>query len=217
MSNVIKAWWWKPKTGINFGDELGAFILRKMGYKIKRVGLKNADLVMVGTILDTVSKRAKDGCKIIGIGASWSNKVDNRFDVISVRGKITAESLGVDTQLGDLGILTSRLLPRSEVKYNIGVVRHYIDKNDYSWADIVIDATEKPKDVIQKISSCKCVLSSSLHGLIVADSYGIPSMRIHHPDVMSGDIKWIDYQTSLVEPIEFIQDQLIIAIRKALG
>ena len=44
--------------------------------------------------------------------------------------------------------------------------------------------------VINKISSCRVVLSSSLHGLIVADSYGIPNMRIARDDVITGNWKW---------------------------
>lgn len=208
----LKAWWWKPRKGKNFGDELSAVILRKMGYKVRRVKLEDADIVMAGTIMDSVVKRAKDGCIIWGSGVSWENPIENRFDVRAVRGRITANQLGVDVPLGDPGLLTSRFFPKQPPKYNVGVVKHYVDEREYPWADIIIEATEPVEDVISKISQCRTICSSSLHGVIVANSFGIPAMRIDHDLVISGDIKWMDYQTALDRPLVQIQDELMEAL-----
>ena len=41
-------------------------------------------------------------------------------------------------------------------------------------------------------------------------------MRIHEEGVISGNFKWLDYQTSLNRPINQIQDELVEAIRKEL-
>ena len=116
--------------------------------------------------------------------------------------------------MGDLGLLASRIWHKEPARYNVGVVRHYVDKNEYPFADIVIDATEPAEDVIKKISSCRVILSSSLHGIIVADSYGIPNMRIARDDVITGDWKWMDHKTALIKPISDIQDELLEAIAK---
>lgn len=211
--NKLNVWWWRKPGLHNFGDELGWHILKKMGHKINRVALANADLITSGTILDMADKRAKDGCTIWGSGIGWEHDIMNRFNVIALRGKISATSLGFDGVLGDPGLLVSRFWPKQPTKYGVGVVRHYVDKREFPWADIVIDATEPVNQVIDKISSCATICSSSLHGLIVADSFGIPTMRLDHPEVISGDIKWSDYQSALSKPITQIQDELLMALQ----
>ena len=61
----------------------------------------------------------------------------------------------------------------------------------------VAKATEKVAD---EINSCKLVLSSSLHGLIVADSFGVPNMHLVLSDnllspnhLRGGEYKFRDY------------------------
>lgn len=209
-NSEVRAWWWQPSKGKrNFGDELGYHILKKMGFKVKRVGLKNADIVLGGTTMDIVERKAKDGCMIWGAGVGWSHQIDDRFNVLAVRGWISADSLNYIGVVGDIGLLVSRYWSKEPPIYDFGVVRHYVDKNEYDYADIVIDATEPVDVVIKKISQCRSIASSSLHGLIVAQSFGIPAMRIHHDEVISGDVKWLDYQSALSKPIEQIQDELI--------
>lgn len=213
-NKLTRAYWWRPRSRpYNFGDELGAVILAKLGYKVRRVALAKADVVLIGTILDMAEKQ-NPNVVVLGAGSGYTHEAEHNFTALAVRGKLTAETLNVDTVLGDLGLLASRLWPKQSEKYNIGVVRHYVDQDDYPFADIVIDATEPPETVIAKISSCRVILSSSLHGLIVADSYGIPAMRIGRDDVITGNWKWLDYKSALTRPISEIQDQLIEAIAK---
>lgn len=210
--NNLNVYWWRPRSKpYNFGDELGALILKKIGYKVKRVALAKADLITTGTIIDMAEVK-NPSCTIWGSGVGWLHNVDAQFKVLALRGKISGQSLGVEVPYGDPGLLVSRFYPKQPPKYNVGVVRHFIDKNDYDWADIVIDATEDPETVINKISSCRTICSSSLHGLIVAYSYGIPAMRIHMDSVISGDWKWLDFQTALDKPIVQIQDELLEAL-----
>lgn len=48
--------------------------------------------------------------------------------------------------------------------------------------------------------SCKCILSSSLHGLIFADALGIPNRRIVLSDeIIGGDLKFDDYYSVYYE------------------
>lgn len=213
-NKTIYAYWWRPrKAPYNFGDELGATILRKLGFNVQRVAFTKADVLLTGTMLDPAEQKAPNAI-VLGTGSGHTHKADHNFKVLAVRGKLTADNLGVDVPLGDLGLLASRIWHKEAAQYNIGVVRHYVDDNEYPFADIVIDATEKPEDVIAKISSCRVILSSSLHGLIVADSYGIPNMRLARDDVITGDWKWMDHKTALVKPINDIQDDLLGAIAK---
>jgi pyruvyltransferase len=213
-NKIIYAYWWRPnKRPYNFGDELGAIILRKLGYDVRRVALAKADVVLTGTILD-MAETVNPGVTVIGAGAGYTHEAVHDFTTLAVRGKLTNDTLKTNAVMGDLGLLASRLWPKRPAKYNIGVVRHFVDKDKYPYADIVINANEDPETVIRKISQCRVILSSSLHGLIVADSYGIPNMRIARDDVITGNWKWLDYKTAFVLPLAEIQDQLIEAIGK---
>lgn len=210
----IYAYWWRPRTGPhNFGDELGAIILRKLGYKVHRTAFAKAEVLLTGTMLDPAEIK-NPNATVIGTGSGYTHESEHNFNVLAVRGRLTAQNLKVDVPLGDLGLLASRIWLKEPAKYNVGVVRHYVDDNEYPFADIVIDATEPAEEVIKKISSCRVILSSSLHGLIVADSYGIPNMRIARDDVITGDWKWMDHKTALIKPIGDIQDELLGAIAK---
>ena len=213
-NKTIYAYWWRPRSGPhNFGDELGAIILRKLGYKVKRVAFAKADVLLTGTMLDPAEGK-NPNATIVGTGSGHTHDAEHNFTVLAVRGALTAKALGVEATMGDLGLLASRIWHKEPTRYNVGVVRHYVDKNEYPFADIVIDATEPAEDVIKKISSCRVILSSSLHGIIVADSYGIPNMRVARDDVITGDWKWLDHTTALIKPINDIQDELLEAIAK---
>jgi pyruvyltransferase len=212
-NNTINAYWWRPRTGPhNFGDELGAIILRHYGFKVKRVSFAKADYLLTGTLLDPAESK-NPNATVIGSGSGYTHDAKHQFNVLAVRGKLTADCLGVDVPLGDLGLLASRIWVKEPARYNIGVVRHYVDQDEYPFADIIIDATEPAEEVIKKISSCRVIMSSSLHGIIVADSYGIPNMRIARDDVITGDWKWLDHKSALIKPVSDIQDELL----KVLG
>lgn len=205
----INAYWWRPRTGPhNFGDELGAIILRHYGYKVKRVAFAKADYLLTGTLLDPAESK-NPTATVIGSGSGYTHDAKHQFNVLAVRGKLTADCLGVDVPLGDLGLLASRIWTKEPARYNIGVVRHYVDQDEYPFADIVIDSSEPVEEVIKKISSCRVIMSSSLHGIIVADSYGIPNMRIARDDVITGDWKWLDHKSALIKPVSDIQDDLL--------
>ena len=62
---------------------------------------------------------------------------------------------------------------------------------------VVLNPESAPKTVIARISECEAVLSSAMHGLIVADSFGIPNMRVIASDsLMGGDYKFRDYYSA---------------------
>lgn len=127
----------------------------------------------------------------------------------AVRGKLTKERveriLGKKLQIptGDGGILASELLEaKVEKRYRVGIVPHFKEqshpaflllKEHYS-SVTVIDLREDPMEVIRQIAACEHIISSSLHGLIVADSLGIPNVHIKVSDALLGDgFKFRDY------------------------
>lgn len=115
--------------------------------------------------------------------------------------RMTGKSLDIPT--GDAGILASRLLPeRVEKKFSLGIIPHICDIDDPAVAALaggyegscVINLREEPLSVLRQIAQCEAVLSSSLHGLIAADSFHIPNMHIVFSDRPKGDgFKFDDY------------------------
>jgi len=51
---------------------------------------------------------------------------------------------------------------------------------------------------VREIASCATVITTSLHGLVTADSYGIPAVwTTLDPPLGGGDFKFRDYETAL--------------------
>ncbi|UUU21790.1 polysaccharide pyruvyl transferase family protein [Streptomyces sp. DSM 40750] len=209
-TEAVATWWWRPPRAnwTNFGDELGPRILERLGLSVRRVPLEHAELVTVGSIMEHVAKSARAGLVVWGSGFIKPGSCDRRLDIRAVRGRLTAEALGVEVPTGDPGLLVSALWPRPPVRFRTGFVPHYADRSCPSWADTVIDVTAPVDDVVAAIGACSSIASSSLHGVIVAQSFGIPALRIPHKKVHGGDFKWTDHLTALDRPIEAIQHSL---------
>jgi len=135
---------------------------------------------------------------------------DMRF--AAVRGELSKQRveklLGrkLDIPTGDAGILASYLLKEPvEKKYQVGIIAHYKEQEDPIFLKLTesypqslfIDVRQTPDVVIRQIASCECIISSSLHGLIIADSLGIPNIHIKVSDKLLGDgFKFDDYYSA---------------------
>ena len=93
--------------------------------------------------------------------------------------------------------------------YDIGIVPHICDLSDPACrqlADsypnsILINVKDEPLAVVKQIAQCRTVLSSSLHGLIVADSFHIPNRHLVFSDRPLGDgYKFDDYYSAYPVP-----------------
>lgn len=118
--------------------------------------------------------------------------------------KILGKELNIPT--GDAGILASYLLKETIMKrYNVGIIAHYKEQDEPVFQKLVesypkslfIDVRHTPDTVIRQIASCECIISSSLHGLIIADSLRIPNIHIKVSDKLLGDgFKFDDYYSA---------------------
>lgn len=207
----IKLYWWRPadSSARNFGDELTADIIRFIsGLDVHWTRVQDCDLVGAGSVLDIVI--ANQGRRTISI---WGTGfIDNgeavtidRFKILAVRGELTRKRLGVDHNvvLGDPGLLVSCIFKPHEQSSDIGIVLHYQDIHSGNIVDDlqnkgfrVINPHMRPVEVAREISQCRAVFSTSLHGLIFSDSYGIPNFRIKLSDLKGGDFKFRDYYSA---------------------
>lgn len=203
----MKVWAWSGGVR-NFGDELGPAILQRLGRDFERVlTIGEADLLTCGSLLEDAAVNAKPGAVVWGSGLMHGETTDmSHLDVRAVRGCLTAAACGVpDAVLADPGALVPELWPKPPVSRDVGVVRHYVDDEEYPWADATIDADAGVDEVIEFIGSCRRVASSSLHGLIVAHAWHLPTLRLPHPGVAGGDFKWADWLSGLDDPRRLLE------------
>jgi pyruvyltransferase len=145
---------------------------------------------------------------VLGTGSLYpDSKVPYNAEYLAVRGPLTAALTGShDVALGDAGLLANELVPQQHRKYNVGVIPHWSDKDMERrfWGDgaVLIDVTDDPLLVVKKIASCKRIISSSLHGIIVADAYGIPRRTELTPQFAKegGDHKFRDHNAAVGVP-----------------
>jgi pyruvyltransferase len=206
--NGITAYWYR--SIINFGDLITPLLLRHYGFTPVYDLPMRAQLLAAGSILEHIH----DEYSGIILGAGFIDEVSRMTfpgaKILAVRGKLTREHLGPgheNVALGDPGLLSSMVMPRREEKrYVLGIIPHHMDKNNAAISRlaelnrkdlIVIDVQQQPLEVFTKIDSCRYILSSSLHGLIVADSLGIPNAWLDAPDLIGGRFKFDDYYSAL--------------------
>lgn len=129
------------------------------------------------------------------------------WDIRAVRGPLTRkfliEQLGVGCPevYGDPALLLPEILPHknrhSQRAY--GVIPHYRDLPIVDDPN-VCNPLRPWEDVLDFILECDLVIASSLHGLIVAEAFGIPARWLHHTSLPSADsegtYKYADYYTS---------------------
>ena len=156
------------------------------------------------------------GTGFMNYNTQEENIIQNRnIKILSLRGnlsknrveRILNKKLNIPT--GDGGLLVDRWIGKNPPKkYRIGIIPHYKEKDspvvsemrNYYSDSVIIDLGRKPIEVVKEIASCETILSSSLHGLIVADSFHIPNKHIllyPYGERMLGDgFKFADYYSS---------------------
>jgi pyruvyltransferase len=200
----------------NFGDELSKFItiqlINKEKYKLV-FNQKNKllNLICIGSYIH----RAKNNSYIFGSGVRTPNNNENghkynNLKICSVRGPlsrkflINTKKIDVPEIYGDPALLLPKFYKPviiDKLKDIIGIVPHKSNYNKYlnnidTTKFYLINPTDKWQNVINYICSCKCILSSSLHGLICSDAYNKPNLWLDGFKLEEGDFKFKDYFAS---------------------
>ncbi len=175
----VPVFYWNLVT--NWGDRLSPLLLQRFS-RIEAVWspVDKAELVCVGSILGNLVKPAYTGI-ILGSGKLFEDGiVPPQAHILALRGPLTARGVKGEFALGDPGLLADELVPVSEKHHELGIVPHWSDHTlahdprFLKYDPVIIRADQPPLDVIRKIGACKKIVSSSLHGLILADAFNIP-------------------------------------------
>ena len=203
-----------PKYPENWGDVVGGRIANHIAGRRLEV---TTDPYVAGKILavGSVVDMAMPGDIIWGAGcitAKGTGHAGRRLDVRAVRGPLSREAMHragyqVPAIYGDPALFFPELKPRKEnrnVTARWGVIPHYTDMGHpvlSSWENdgaVIIDICSGVEDFIDQLLSVDRVVSSSLHGLIMSDAYGIPNARVSFHDLLfGGDFKFKDYASSV--------------------
>jgi pyruvyltransferase len=195
-------YWWRGRP--NFGDLLTPLLLSHFSdLQVVWAPIEEASFVCVGSVLDQLP-RGWTGT-VIGSGKLRpESKIDlSAAKVLALRGPLTAKGVrGVrgDFVIGDVGLLADELVT-VEKKHALGIVPHWSDtqlehRPEFKRFDpVIIRPSEDPLEVVRKIGECRKIVASSLHGIIVADAFGIPR-RIEMTERFAkegGDFKFRDH------------------------
>ncbi len=226
----------------NWGDMLNEPLIE--GFSGRRVVSKNEVLNLgrrpIYYVIGSGLGGVKDPNAVIWGTGFLSYDVKPRVGprhIAAVRGPLSRQKYldaGIDCPetYGDAALLYPRLYqPSVEVQYTLGVIPHFRERDLPEFEALaqrddvlLIDICGGLHEVVDQIASCQAIASSSLHGLIAADAYGVPSVWLRASERPRGDhFKFHDYLASVGrtqhEPVHLTAsssvDELVDAVEVA--
>ena len=203
-------YWWEPgDQRINVGDYLSKVIVSEVlslrDQEIQDKKDKSKRLFAIGSILHF----AKSNECVWGSGVNWKlDSAMHRFsglDVRAVRGPLTRDylerrAIAVPEVYGDPAVLMPLFFPadllrpaaRGSVPYLVIPHLHEPAEKFGAHREHVLLPTCKPAKFVAELLRARLVISSSLHGIILAEAYGIPALYL---DMGNGEsrLKYDDY------------------------
>lgn len=178
----------------NFSENLGdllapvvtGWMLGRLGLSLSLEAANPCHLMTIGSVLGLGIFDAViwgSGVNSFGhVGRIALQKKYRRLDIRAVRGPITAQVLRENGYTcpqiyGDPAILLPLIYPgrRPEKKKQYVVIDHYM-KRKMTGDDRLSIRTGDYRTFLDKILEAEVVYSSSLHGIILAESYGVPAV-----------------------------------------
>ncbi len=222
---MYKLYFWILKfNNGNFDDELSPVIFNKLlGTNIPFTNSMTYPHKILG--IGSILQLASDNDIIWGTGIrNYEHEHSfKNLNVYCIRGYYTRDflikkNIKVPEVYGDPALLYSKIfnIKKYDTYENeIGFVPHYtqyeyynkfIQNNDKFKNIKIINPTDNYKNVIENIRKSKYLISSSLHGLILADSFDIPNIMLYEKDLNEGTLKFKDYYSSQGRDLNYIKN-----------
>ncbi|PRB75442.1 polysaccharide pyruvyl transferase family protein [Pseudomonas sp. MYb185] len=220
LKGVIPVVYWDGLP--NFGDMIGPYLISKItGYPVLNI-IDSAEpgFMTVGSIMHHINRRGMIvwGSGLIEQPTEQLMRLIKKYEpeILSVRGKETAgwlKKAGVKVSnldaLGDPALIMPLFYTPSlrEVGGLVTVCPHYTHKSRFleCFSGIdgvgVVDVQRDLEYVVDSISSSKVCISTSLHGLIISQAYGVPWVWLEVVDnnLRGDDFKFRDFFSTLNE------------------
>lgn len=227
---LVRGWIFTKKGKVihnNWGDDINvSFFSEATGKKVlvcpnsflsRFVGLKSFSLI--GSIIQFAPQR---NTIVWGSGLINDRRgfrlPSKKCKILAVRGPLTREWLleqGIDCPpiFGDPALLLPRFYsPQKLPRKRVGLIPHHADienknphlvrlKNSSNVRLIKVQGYEDWRGFIDEICASDFVISASLHGLIVAEAYGVPALWVEFSEHIEGwDFKFRDFYLSIGKP-----------------
>lgn len=173
----------------NIGDALTPWLIEKITGQTPLYvpfDVQFPKFMVTGSVLN----HASDYTTVWGAGfANFEDCLNAKPIIKAVRGPVTKARVEFQAGIpvpcvGDPALLMPRFYdPRTVVRiksHKVGFIPHYIHQQETAaWLngrdDIkFINVFDTPEHFVDDLCLCETVFSSSLHGLIIADAYGVP-------------------------------------------
>jgi pyruvyltransferase len=209
MSDDLRAYWWNEEP--NFGDAMTPVLLHRLfGLEVAWAALADADLTAAGSVIQWIRQARRPDSPPIHVWGSGYIFPDEPPPAPgtaiyhAVRGPASARLSGLSAEVvyGDPGLLAAMVFKAGPAgRSRAGIVPHLWHRDHAIVRQVaadnnlrVIDVMADPVAVIETIASCDFIVSSSLHGLVIADSFGIPNLWVTlEPRLFGGRWKFDDY------------------------
>lgn len=205
----------------NFGDELSALAIEEAtGAKPTWAPLARANVVGIGSILDLYLS-SSSAALIWGSGLrdplrSHHSAVPSDR-VLAVRGALTRDSLGLSaiTPLGDPGLLARSIFAQGLPRRGVLVLPHFsVFGTAAGMSEIaalrahgmrVVAPSAPVRTVCEEIARADFLITSSLHGLVVADALGTPAALAAFTQAREARHKYSDYSSIFSQDVRWHQ------------
>lgn len=211
-----KAYWWQKVP--NFGDAMAPLLLARFSdlANLPWNPVEDANIVSVGSVLEHIPAGWHGYILGSGLLRETSKLKFNPANakILALRGPLTAKAFPPGNYaMGDPGLLAGELIEPQEKQWDLGIVPHWQDDElaerftkliPEQFTTKVILPGGDPISVLKEIGACKRLVTSSLHGMIAADSMGIPR-RVEACAKMNADgglFKFMDYSAAIQCPFE---------------
>jgi pyruvyltransferase len=228
---------------VNVGDSLSPLIvewmLNKHNISLDTPINKTKHLMAVGSIVS----RGRFDATLWGSGILKEEvkeelkkrSIYKKLDVRAVRGPITRDALlnagyNCPEIYGDPAIIMPEIYcPKLDKKYDCSLILHHrteikdsTNEGEYEISvpkdmNIISPSTTDYKEFINKILESDLIISSSLHGIILAESYGVPAVFLNF-GVADQEIKFTDWYGSTGRELTYCRtiDEALKAGKPAL-
>jgi hypothetical protein len=210
----MKLYFYKEETA-NFGDDLNDWIWPKL--LPNYFDEDSSHLVLgIGSILND-KLPLSDKYTVLGSGWGYGSapKINNDWNILCVRGKLTCRALGIAEEKAVIDpayLLKDLFTEKIEKKYKVSLIPHAISLDVGQWEEVcnilgihLIDIrTNDTEHFVNEIKSSEKVLTEAMHGAIVADCFGVPWLGYTAYEHINST-KWNDWLSVLEHEVSLTE------------
>lgn len=217
----VRLWWWERPYPGNLGDMINPYVVEGLTGTPPKFAGRGSRVLAIGSII----KFAKKGDRVWGAGCPAADQpIQPEAIFHAVRGPLTRNKVleaggACEPVYGDPAWLLPLIYPgRGLAKtHRLGLIRHFTHRqqpitlgDDVREIEILRSGRDGIEAFLDEMLACEAIVSTSLHGVILANAYGIParwatfsaSDRQIHGDGMKFDDYFLSIGRKALVPLD---------------